>query len=61
MCSHNGYRKQLKLILGSGQRLNAVQNNFGSTVFHERMWEFEEHSGSFDVDVIPSMLRADQG
>jgi hypothetical protein len=61
MCSHDGYRKQLKLILGSVQRLNAVQNNFGSTAFNERMWDFEEHSGSFEVDVIPSMLRADHG
>jgi hypothetical protein len=57
--SHDEDRKQLKLILGSGQRLNAVQTNFGSTVFNEGKWEFEEHSGSDDVDISPSMLRAD--
>jgi hypothetical protein len=57
--SHDENPKQLKMILGTGQRLNAVQTDFGSTVFQEGKWEFEEHSGSADVDIIPSMLRAD--
>jgi hypothetical protein len=52
-------RKQLKVIVGSGQRLNAVQTSFGSTVFNEGKWEFEEDSTNFDVDMNPSMLRAD--
>jgi hypothetical protein len=55
----NGQRNQFKLIVGSGQRLNAVQTHFGSTVFNEGKWEFEEHSTSADVDIVPAMLRAD--
>jgi hypothetical protein len=55
----DGYRKQLKLIVGSGQRLNVVQTSFGGSVFNEGKWEFEEDSSDADVDIVPSMLRAD--
>jgi hypothetical protein len=55
----DGYRKQLKVIVGSGERLNAVHTSFGSTVFIEGKWEFEEDSSYVDVDIVPSTLRAD--
>ncbi len=55
----DGHQLQLKLILGSGQRLNVLQTIFGSTVYNEGKWEFEVNSTTADVDIIPSMLRAE--
>jgi hypothetical protein len=55
----DGHQRQLKLILGSGQRLSILQTRFGSTVYNEGKWESEEESTAADVDIIPAMLRAE--
>jgi hypothetical protein len=52
-------RKELKLLIGTGQQLAVVDTPFGNTVYNEGKFEWLEGSTDADVDVIPSLLRTD--
>jgi hypothetical protein len=52
-------RRELKLIIGSGQQLSIVATSFGDTSFQEGQFESVEGSTDEDVDIVPSLLRLD--